>query len=209
MCACLVVQSCPPLCDPTCCAARFLCPWGFSRQEYWSGLPCLPPGDLPHPGIKPVSPIASILRASLALPGFSEVCNTRMLSRISCVWVFGILCIVAHQAPLSMGFSKKEYWSGLPCLLPGDLPDPGIKPASLMSPALAVRFYTTSATWEAPIHICIVLIMYLLQILWVLIFILDVVHFLSFPWPSSKIVKRIQLKLKEWAAKKTQQTMTK
>ena len=73
---------------------------------------------------------------------------------------------------------------------------------SLMSPALAVRSYTTSTTWEAPIHICIVLIMYLLQILWILIFILNVVHFLSFPWPSSKIVKRIQLKLKEWTAKR-------
>ena len=36
--------------------ARLLCPWGFSRQEYWSGLPCPPPGDLPHPGIKPRSP---------------------------------------------------------------------------------------------------------------------------------------------------------
>ena len=35
--------------------ARLLCPWGFSRQEYWSGLPCPPPGDLPNPGIKPRS----------------------------------------------------------------------------------------------------------------------------------------------------------
>ena len=36
--------------------ARLLCPWGFSRQEYWSGLPCPPPGDLPDPGIEPGSP---------------------------------------------------------------------------------------------------------------------------------------------------------
>ena len=57
---------------------------------------------------------------------------------------------VAHQAPLSMGFSRQEYWSGLPCLSPGYLPDPGIKPAFLLSPALAGRFFTTSATWEAP-----------------------------------------------------------
>ena len=35
---------------------RLLCPWGFSRQEYWSGLPCSPPGDLPNPGIEPKSP---------------------------------------------------------------------------------------------------------------------------------------------------------
>ena len=52
-------------------------------------------------------------------------------------------------APLSMEFSRQEYWSGLPCPLLGDLPNPGIKPTSLMSPALAGGFFTTSATWEA------------------------------------------------------------
>ena len=50
---------------------------------------------------------------------------------------------VAHQAPLSMGFSRQEYWSGLQFPPPGDLPNTGIKPASLMSPALAGRFFTT------------------------------------------------------------------
>ena len=54
-----------------------------------------------------------------------------------------------HQAPLSMGFSRQEYWSGLPWPSPGDLPDPGIKPKSLTSLALAGMFFTTSATWEA------------------------------------------------------------
>ena len=53
------------------------------------------------------------------------------------------------QAPLSMAFSRQEYRSGLPFSSPRDLPDPGIKPASLASPALAGRFFTTSATWEA------------------------------------------------------------
>ena len=56
---------------------------------------------------------------------------------------------VAFQASLSMGFSRQEYWSGLPCPPPGDLPDPGIEPVSLMSPALASGFFITSATWEA------------------------------------------------------------
>ena len=56
---------------------------------------------------------------------------------------------VAHQAPLSMGFSREEYWSGLPCPPPGDLTDPGIEPVSSMFPALAGSFFTTSATWEA------------------------------------------------------------
>ena len=56
----------------------------------------------------------------------------------------------ARQAPLSVGFSRQEYQSGLPRPPPGDLPDPGIKPAPLASPALVGGFFTTSATWEAP-----------------------------------------------------------
>ena len=48
-----------------------------------------------------------------------------------------------------MGFSRQEYWSGLPFPSPGNLPDPGIEPMSLKSAALAGRFFTTSATWEA------------------------------------------------------------
>ena len=49
-----------------------------------------------------------------------------------------------------MGFSRQEYWSGLLCSSPADLPNPGIELASLTSPALAGGFFTTSATWEAP-----------------------------------------------------------
>jgi len=55
---------------------------------------------------------------------------------------------MACQAPLFMGFSKKEYWSGLPYPLPGDLPDPRIKLASLTSSALAGEFFATSAIWK-------------------------------------------------------------
>ena len=59
------------------------------------------------------------------------------------------LCVtlwaIARQAPLSMGFSRQEHWSGLPFPSPGDLPNPEIKPASLMSPALTGSFFTTSA----------------------------------------------------------------
>ena len=57
-----------------------------------------------------------------------------------------------HQAFLSMGFSGQEYWSGLPCPPPRDLPDPGIKPTSLKAYALAGRFFTTSATSEAQLR---------------------------------------------------------
>ena len=63
---------------------------------------------------------------------------------------FVTLWTVAYQAPQSMGFSRQENWSGLPCPPLGDLPNVGIKPVSLMSPALAGEFFTTSATWEAP-----------------------------------------------------------
>ena len=59
---------------------------------------------------------------------------------------------VAHQAPLSVGFSRQEYWIGLPCPPSGDLPDPGIRLASLKSPALAGRFFTTSATSSTEIN---------------------------------------------------------
>ena len=52
----------------------------------------------------------------------------------------------------SMRFSRQEYWSGLPGPPPGDLPDPGIEPASLMSPALAGRFFNTGTIWEALDH---------------------------------------------------------
>ena len=51
-----------------------------------------------------------------------------MLSHFSHVQLFAILWTRARQAPLSMGFSRQEYWSGLPCPPPGDLPDPGIEP---------------------------------------------------------------------------------
>ena len=72
-----------------------------------------------------------------------------MLSRFSRVQFFVTLWTVARQAPLSMGFSRPEHWSELPYPPSGDLPDPGIEPASLMSPALAARFFTTGTTWEA------------------------------------------------------------
>ena len=68
---------------------------------------------------------------------------------LSHVQLFATPWTVAHQAPLSTAFSREEYWSGLPYPPPMDLPDPGIEPKSLMSPALAGGFFTTSDTWEA------------------------------------------------------------
>ena len=68
---------------------------------------------------------------------------------LSSVQLFATPWTVAHQAPLSLGFSRQEYWSGLPFPPPGDLPDPGIELMVFMSSALAGRFFITSATLEA------------------------------------------------------------
>ena len=68
-----------------------------------------------------------------------------------------LLMVYRPPGSLSIGFSRQEYWSGLPCHSPGNLPSQGTEPSSLMSPALAGRFFTTSAIWEAPFKPCAVL----------------------------------------------------
>ena len=77
------------------------------------------------------------------------VCVCVCVCMSSCVQPFVIPLTVAHHAPLCMNFSRQEYWSGLPFPTPGDLPNPGIEPASLVSPALAGEFFTAGATLEA------------------------------------------------------------
>ena len=69
---------------------------------------------------------------------------------LSCVRLFATPWIVAHQAPLSMGFSRQEYWSGLPFPSPGDLPDPGIEPKSPASQAdvLTSDMQMTPPLWQ-------------------------------------------------------------
>ena len=80
--------------------------------------------------------------------------HTCLLSHFSYLTLWTILWTVARQAPLSMGFSRQEYWSGLPFLPPGCLPDQGMEPTSLMSPGLAGGFLTSSATWY--VSMCLV-----------------------------------------------------
>ena len=72
-----------------------------------------------------------------------------MLSHFSHVQLFATIWTISRQTPLSIGFPRQEHWSGLPCPSPGDLPNPGIELTPLMSPALASRFFTTNANWEA------------------------------------------------------------
>ena len=117
---------------------------GFSKHECWSGLPCPPPEDLPGPGIKPM-----FLTSPAVAGGFfttsATIVKAKSLSRVR---LFVTPWTVAYQASQSMEFSRQEYWSGLPFPSPGDLPNPGIEPMSLMTPALTGGFFTTSATWS-------------------------------------------------------------
>ena len=124
---------------------------GFSRQEYWSGLPVPSPRDLPDPGIESGSPASQADSLPSEPPYFAcyiyiGIC---MLSHFNHAWLFVIIWTVACQAPLFMGFSRQEYWSGVPFLLQGNPPDLGIELTPLISPVSAGRFFTTSITWEA------------------------------------------------------------
>ena len=137
---------------------------GFSRQEYWSGWPCPPPGDLPHPGIKPESFMSPVLAdgffttsttccaAAKSLQSCLTLCDPRdgspqgspvpgilqartlewvaisfsnawkwkvKVKSLSRVLLLATPWTAAHQAPPSMGFSRQEYWSGLPLPSPG------------------------------------------------------------------------------------------
>ena len=73
--------------------------------------------------------------------------HCRMLCVFSCVWVFGTPRAAACQASLSIDFSRQEYWSVVAFPSPGDLSEPGIKPLSPVSPALAGRFFTNRVIW--------------------------------------------------------------
>ena len=116
------------------CDARRLM-WWFSLCPVWTAF-----SGLDSPQVEHISSLSLLqYRAHVAY-------CAQMLSRVR-------LCVTpwtaARQAPLSMGFSRQEHWSGLPCPPPGDRPNPGIKPESLGFPALAGGFFTIGATWEA------------------------------------------------------------
>ena len=135
------------------CVQLFATPWtvayqappslGFSRQEHWSGLPFPSPGDLPDPGIEPGSPALQADALPSEPPGNLYLLADYLI--IACVPAKSLqscptLCNTMDCSPVGCsihGFSRQEYWSGLLCPPPGDLPDPGLKPASLTSPELA------------------------------------------------------------------------
>ena len=115
--------------------------WNFSKANWWYFY-CSPWHDRKYS-----------LKCFCQLPSTISFLLARLL--VTCVLVAQscpILCNPvdwARQTPLSVGFSRQEYWNGLPCLPPGDLPDPGFEPASLVFLALGGRFFTTDTTWEA------------------------------------------------------------
>ena len=118
---------------------------GDSGQQQWAEL-------LASPEIMRVNNRHTYIHSVLLQPFWFSL-SVCVLSRCCRVWLFVTLWTVAHQAPLSMEFSRQGYCSGLPCPPPGNLPHPGIEPASFMSPSLAGRFFTTSITWETPLSV--------------------------------------------------------
>ena len=128
---------------------------GFPMQEYWSGLPCPFPGNLPNPGIAPTSFMSPALTS-----GFFTIWHTREALKTdmdpprnsisqSCSHSCLTFCDFMDDSPPGssvQGFPRQEYWCGLPFPSPGDLPDPGIEPVFLASPALAGEFFTSWAT---------------------------------------------------------------
>ena len=119
-------DSLQPLCTVACQAPLSMV---FSGQEYWSGLPCPPPWDLPVPWVKPVSLTSPALAGRFFTTSANWEAHFIVTQLLSCVWLFVTPWTVACQAPLSIGFSRQEYWRGLPFLSPEDLSNPGIEPA--------------------------------------------------------------------------------
>ena len=150
------------------CAISFYPPWFWMRRNPPSLKLFSPIGSVLSPGYFQDHFFALVFRSltmvtlaciswglsCLRFASVSWICRFMracVLSHFSCVQLYGSLWTVVCQASLSMGFSRQEYWSRLPWPPPGDRPNPRIKPVSLMSPALAGRFFTTSANWKAPL----------------------------------------------------------
>ena len=123
---------------------RAATPWVYLPVSWrWQHLPGLPLSQLFWRN----TVTAKISTLEVLKGCLGGVCMSVCVSR-SIVSDSAIPWTVAHQAPLSMGFPRQKYWSGIPCPPPGDLPNLGDQTCTSMSPALAGRFFTTSATWE-------------------------------------------------------------
>ena len=141
-----VRQSCPTLHDPMDCSLP-----GSLTHGIFQGI-VLEWVDIAFSGVHITRCKINTSGKLLHSRGISAHCSvmTCMPSQFNHVGLFVTPWTVAQQAPLSMEFSWQEQWSGLPFPPPRDLCNPVIEPASLMSPALACVFFTTSATWKVP-----------------------------------------------------------
>ena len=153
MCESEVAQSCPTLCDLWTLAHKVPPSMGFSRQEYWSGLPFPSPGDLPNPGIEPRSPTLQADDLTSAPPGKPEDGIKGMCCAVLSLFSRVRLCnSMDHSPPGSSGHGvlQARILEWVAESSPGDLPNPGIELVPLMSPALAGGFFTTSAPQGSP-----------------------------------------------------------
>ena len=121
----MLTQSCPTLCNLMDCSLDF--------PGKNAGLPFPSPGDLSSLETEPTSPALAGGFFTTEPPGKPQVTKLPSLCLLSCfspIQLFAVLRTVTYQTSLSMGFSRQEYWSVLPCLAPGYLPNTGIKPTS-------------------------------------------------------------------------------
>ena len=127
----------------------FQCPWDFPGKNTRVGCHALLQGIFLMQGLNPhllrllhwqvgSLPLASPGNIRLTLKPCISNSRECLLCHFSCLQLLESPCTEARQTPLSMGFSRQEYWSGLPFPSPGDLHDQGIKPRSLAAPALQV-----------------------------------------------------------------------
>ena len=132
---------------------RLLCPWNSPGKNTGVGFHSLLQGIFQTQGSNLSLLHCRQILYHLSHQGspYSIVVYYKILSIILCV------CMLSHFSPVQVcypmdcslpGFSRQEYWRGLPCLPPGDLPNPGMEPTSLIFLALTGRFFITSATWE-------------------------------------------------------------
>ena len=152
-CCCSVAKSCPTLCNPVdyCLPGSSVHGISQARLLEWVAISFSRRSSWPRDQTQVSYTAGGLLHCRQILSWVSH--QRGVLSHFSHVQPYAIRWIArSPQASLSMEFPRQEYWSGLPCPSPEDLPDSGIEPMSLLFPALAGGFFTTSTTWEGPSH---------------------------------------------------------
>ena len=142
-----VAQSCPTLCDPMNRSMPGLSVHYQVPESTQTHVHQVSDAIQPSPPLSSPSPPPLNLSQHQGL--FKRVSSSHQVAKVLDPYRLN----KAHQAPLPMGFSRQEYWSGLPCPPPGDLPDPVIKPMSPVTPALAGGFFTTEPPGKPHLYV--------------------------------------------------------